>query len=167
MTGCDLYQAICELSERHRSGDRTLEHYLLALVNLTRSLETRTGLLTAEFYGLLSDAFEAPPMDFDESWSTAYESSKADGVGYRGWLSTAIRQIIDLREMEACGTLANEHRWGGIDSPRGDRWFNFDPASYLECAIAGTGWDEPQSDELLEISWEMFADFLYLGQTYE
>jgi hypothetical protein len=36
------------------------------------------------------------------------------------------------------------------------RWYNFDPATYLECGLAGTfgGWDD-------------LADFALCGQEYE
>ncbi len=104
-----------------------------------------------------------------ESWNAVDESSNANQPGFRRWLSTAIRQIVDLCEMDACGTLADQFRWGGVDSPRGNRWFNFEPAFYLECAIAGTGWDEFEQspEEMPKISWEMFETFLDLGRLYE
>lgn len=40
------------------------------------------------------------------------------------------------------GILADEERYFGIDSPRGQRWYNFDPCTFLECAVAGSlgGW---------------------------
>jgi hypothetical protein len=40
------------------------------------------------------------------------------------------------------GILNNELRYFGTDSPRGQRWYNFDPCTFLECAIAGSfgGW---------------------------
>jgi hypothetical protein len=35
-------------------------------------------------------------------------------------------------------------RYFGINSPRGSRWYNFDPCTFLECAMAGSfgGWEE-------------------------
>jgi hypothetical protein len=40
------------------------------------------------------------------------------------------------------GMLADEQRYFGIDSPRGQRWYNFDACTFLECATAGSfgGW---------------------------
>jgi hypothetical protein len=43
-------------------------------------------------------------------------------------------QIADLYRMAQAGLLENEWRFDGIDSSTGHRWFNFEPASYLECA---------------------------------
>lgn len=39
--------------------------------------------------------------------------------------------------------LDNEYRDFGIDAPRGSRWYNFDPVSYLECGMDGAlgGWE--------------------------
>jgi hypothetical protein len=44
--------------------------------------------------------------------------------------------------MEEAGTLANDLRYFGVHAPRGLCWFNFDPLTFLECAVAGTfnGW---------------------------
>ena len=69
-------------------------------------------------------------------------SEPADG--YAAWEARLDEQIRDLREMEATGTLADEHRYYGVDAPSGARWYNFDPRTYLECATAGTlgGWQE-------------------------
>ncbi len=38
--------------------------------------------------------------------------------------------------------LDNEHRYFGVQSPRGSYWFNFDPCTYCECATVGSfgGW---------------------------
>jgi hypothetical protein len=40
--------------------------------------------------------------------------------------------------MAEAGTLENEYRYFGIDSPTGFRWYNFDPCSYLECGVRGS-----------------------------
>ena len=53
--------------------------------------------------------------------------------------------------MAANGQLADDQRYFGIDSPRGGRWYNFDPAGYLECATVGTfgGWDGEDDSRVL------------------
>jgi hypothetical protein len=64
-----------------------------------------------------------------------------------------IGQIVDLREMDRAGTFANDLRYFGVDSPRGSRWYNFDPLTFLECGAAGTfdGWraGDPTGRELV------------------
>lgn len=44
--------------------------------------------------------------------------------------------------MDRAGTLADEQRYFGVNSPRGALWHNFDPGTFLECAVAGRfgGW---------------------------
>ncbi|MBY0457370.1 MAG: hypothetical protein K2V38_08540 [Gemmataceae bacterium] len=44
--------------------------------------------------------------------------------------------------MGESGQLADEMRYFGINAPRGSRWYNFDPCTFLECAMAGSfgGW---------------------------
>jgi hypothetical protein len=66
----------------------------------------------------------------------------AEAPGFDRWESFLLRQMVDLREMAEQGMLADEHRYFGIDSPRGQRWYNFDPCTFLECAAAGSsgGW---------------------------
>src|SRR5262249_46794018 len=62
--------------------------------------------------------------------------------GFVGWEARLIRQVVDLREMAEGGMLDNELCYFGINAPRGPRWYNFDPCTFLECATAGTygGW---------------------------
>lgn len=85
--------------------------------------------------------------------------------------------------------LANDHRYFDVDAPRGGRWFNFDPLTYLECAVEGTfgGWQPGDSTgrdyvsaknleledletpifDIARVSWDQFADFLRAGQSFE
>jgi hypothetical protein len=41
------------------------------------------------------------------------------------------------------GILADKFRDFGVESPKGSRWYNFDPCTFLECATTGTfgGWE--------------------------
>lgn len=80
-------------------------------------------------------------------------------------------QIADLQRMADAGTLENEYRYFGIDSPTGNRWYNFDVDAYLECASSGVGGYEPitedESTESEPCAWFYLAIFLWLGQIYE
>jgi len=147
MNNHDLYVSIGDLSSQHRSNTLSLELYLLALLQRAEPLATLDSLTPAQFLDLLSTAFEAPPRQFEDAWRSEYEHLDPDLTGYDGWKATLIRQIVDLREMAEDRSLEHEFRYYGIDSPRGGRWYNFDPATYLECAAAGSldGW-EPGDD---------------------
>lgn len=45
--------------------------------------------------------------------------------------------------MQENAMLSNKYLDFGVDAPRGGRWYNFDPQSYLDCAVAGSlgGWE--------------------------
>lgn len=145
-TNRDLYQAVRAIEERHRGAGRTLEAYLLALRDLAHSLADQPSIPFDVFVRLLDDAHTAPVPPFDEAWRALADVREAQG-GFAGWDALILRQIVGLREMEEAGTMENEYRYFGVSAPRGGRWYNFDPAGYLEAAVAGTfgGW-EPEDD---------------------
>jgi len=72
-------------------------------------------------------------------------------------------QIADLHRMAQAGLLENKWRSFGIDSPTGHRWYNFDPSSYLHCAVQSLQVDGVSTDA----SWIDLAILLWLGQIYE
>ncbi len=163
-TNRDLYIAVADLTGRYRSEARGLEEYLRTLWESARRFRERSSLSPDEFIGLLSAAFALPAPPFDEAWRSRYaeddtdplqaciaakmglrqqsHGQEADSPGFHNWESFVLRQIVDLREMDEQGLLADEMRCFGIDSPRGQRWYNFDPCTFLECATAGFcgGW---------------------------
>ncbi|MBO0797503.1 MAG: hypothetical protein J2P31_01655 [Blastocatellia bacterium] len=112
-----------------------------------------TGILTPEECGLAVRQIEDLAL-FDASFAELIEYPQYDEddddddlPGYPGWEATIVRQIVDLREMDEAGMLKNKYKYFGVDSPRGERWYNFNPASFLECAMAGTygGWSPGDS----------------------
>ena len=142
-TNRDLYLAIGALTHKHRSDDRSLEQYLLALLRAVEPFANAETLPLNDFYNLIAQAFEIEPYVFDEDWRQQYAELPHKSDDFSGWHATVIQQIVDLREMAETGMLANEYRYFGVNSPRGSRWYNFDPISYLECAMAGSfgGWE--------------------------
>lgn len=138
-TNRDFYRAVGELTEARGDDERSLEVYLAALLGLAQALRGRPALTLREVFGLLAGAYEAEPV--------ATEPVGVAGTDFALWESLLLQQIRDLREMASAGTLDDPHRYGGIDAPSGHRWYNFDPATYLECATAGAlgGW-QPGDD---------------------
>lgn len=141
-TNRDLYLAVNALSLRQKECDRTLETYLLAILNGSSVLKDHDALSLTEFYELIASGFTETPARFDEKWRDQYDRLPHDDDEYTGWRATIVRQIVDLREMDECGTLKNEMKHFGVYAPRNSYWYNFDPLGYLECAIAGSfgGW---------------------------
>jgi hypothetical protein len=145
-TNRDLYLAVAALNKRHEVP-RPLEEYLRALHALALPLRARDALSPDEFFGLLTTSFTANAPAFEESWRGRYSDDLASPSGFEGWEAHILRQLVDLREMDESGRLTDKLRYLGIDSPRGSRWYNFDPCTFLECAVAGSygGW-EPGDD---------------------
>jgi hypothetical protein len=132
VTNRDLYLFVAAIETK-----RSLEDYLSALWRLAEPHRALAALPAEMFTELLTDALEAEPR--------AYDGSRPTGdAGYASFEATIASQIVDLHQMAAAGQLENEHRYFGIDAPRGGRWYNFDPRGYLECAVAGSlgGWEE-------------------------
>jgi hypothetical protein len=146
-TNRNLYVAIAALIGQHRTYPRTLEEYLRALGHAAASYRKRPSLSVPEFCGLLARGFTDAIPPFDEGWRSRYAEDFAKIPGFHGWEARWHRQVVDLHEMGEQGMLANELRYFGIRSPRGQLWYNFDPCTFLECATAGSygGW-QPGDD---------------------
>ncbi len=144
-TNRDLYLAIGALCEQQKSNSLTLERYLLALYSCVEPMRAKASLTLSEFFKLLVDAFTAKPVEFVAAWRTTY--GKGEEIGFAACQAKLIRHIVDLREMDESGQLADKQRYFGLDSPRGSRWYNFDPVTYLECGMEGSlgGWESGDS----------------------
>lgn len=132
----DLYQFISGLVQRRSKTQPTLEVYLQHLRQLAQARRGQEGLRPSDFAELLALAFEPDP-------------AVPAGLGpatqaFLDWDRRLGQQLLDLQQMKEAGTLDDEHRYFGVDAPSGRRWYNFDPATFLECAVAGTfgGWQE-------------------------
>lgn len=140
----DLYLAIAELVETHKTSTRSLEEYLRALLSLALKWCGQVAIPLSIFGEMLAEAFTSRAAHFDESWRASYGiRDDEDASAFEHWQSTILRQIVDLREMQEIGVFHDEQRYLGTDSPRGARWYNFDPSAFIECASAGSlgGWE--------------------------
>ena len=133
----DLYAVIANLVKQRSGCALTLQAYLENLRQRARQLRDREAIAVGEFAELLHAAFEGPD-------AADAPPDAAPSEGFLAWQERIDEQIRDLEEMRHAGTLDDEHRYFGVDAPRGGRWYNFDPSTYLECATAGTfgGWQE-------------------------
>jgi hypothetical protein len=140
-TNRDLYLFVAELCGQHGGQDRSLEEYLLTLLGLAAAHREAPGVPLAAFARLLEDSFvvNTPPADGELS---PQRTPGDDLKGYAGWREALLLQLRDLRELARLGRLSDPYRYFGIDAPGGARWYNFDPPTYLECAVDGTfgGW---------------------------
>ena len=153
---------IATLLGHHKHNQRQLEEYLLSFWLFASQYKDRTAISTGQFIELLELAFIADIPAFQNEWrSSTFDCYSDEDTSYLAFEETILEQIVDLREMDETGLLSNELRYFGIDSPRGNRWFNFSPSSYLECAAAGL------NSYYSQVSWKQIKEFFWCGQIYE
>lgn len=117
-TNRDLYLAIEALSKYHSNCARSLEHYLLSLLDSSLRFSEGNDITLAEFYDLVSSSFTRDIPAFNPDWRDQYDKIPHDRNDYAGFRATLIRQIVDLREMDENDTLKNEQRYFGMNAPR-------------------------------------------------
>ncbi|MDR2237852.1 MAG: hypothetical protein LBE92_17145 [Chryseobacterium sp.] len=177
MTYSEFYNNI---GRSHHADNRDLETYLLALLHLVE--QNREQILTADLLSkLLEDAFTSEPKKFDPEWlkivkapdeKTIYKKwgNKADNasedIGIYYTLAVLQFQIAELHKMKG-KQLENEGRYFGIDSETGNRWYNFEPGSILDCGMR-CYLDHCEDDEQeFEVNWQTLGDLLEMGRIYE
>ncbi|GII57244.1 hypothetical protein Pth03_56330 [Planotetraspora thailandica] len=190
LTNRDLYLRIIDLREPLVSGGRILSEYLRALWGVSRTRKDRDRLPLDEVAAMFTAAVTLAPPPAAASDGFAPEETLN---GFARWEAIILSQIADLDDFAL--QPPGDHAFFGVDAPRTSttratpsRWYNFDPASYLECGLAGAlgGWDEsdgtrvavpgpvhpdvPPDPAILSIetvTWDDLADFALCGQLYE
>jgi hypothetical protein len=142
-----LYLAILRLIEQQKDNTRDLEDYLRALRSLVSKYKGQAALPTATFIHLLEQAFSSPVDPFAEL-GPGRDVQRLPADPYQKWDATIIEQIIDLQEMKKVDGLL-EKAFFGVQSPRGNYWFNTSVTAYLECATEGSfgGWQPGDAGE--------------------
>jgi hypothetical protein len=175
VTERDFFVCIQQLADKARAYQGTLADYLSGVLRLVSDHEhdAPTGRLIAR---ILTDGLTREPMSFDPAWlayidpPTAVTSGDWGGVDPLSVLQDMLRyQIADLHRMSASGALQDPYRHLGLVSPTGRSWYNFDPATFLLCAISPFAETEDGDKESgsSEESWADLATLLWLGQIYE
>jgi hypothetical protein len=143
-TLAQFYECVRELAEEKRQCSRSLAEYLRAIYGLIWREQRVMN------YSVLFDLYQ-------QSFELALE--------------TIAFLIADLRRMDKAGILSLDPSiiYGGIDSPTGNRWYNFDSSTFIECGARGArdlvGND--RETELSTISWSEVASIIELGRDYE
>ena len=148
------------------TAPQSLEEYLRALWSLLPRYQTDTvpfSLLAQ----VLHDAFFTEPPPFDEHWLQYDRPPDVDEEeneeSFAGLQQMIGYQIADLHRMAQEKLLDNKLRYFGITSPTGYTWYNFEPSSYLHCAIQSLQKDNTDTNG----SWTFLTILLWLGQIYE
>lgn len=145
----------------------TLEIYLSDLWSLIQAHQ-QSEVSFALLGQLLHDAFVTEPVPFDEFWLTYenppdvdYQETTQDDFSVLQQM--VCYQIADLHRMAQTDIFSKPWIILGIDSPTGHTWYNFDPFSYLRCAVQSIVENSP----ITECSWQDLTILLWLGQIYE
>lgn len=180
-----FYEQILALRTQHENRD--LEAYVLALYALVeqyREREMTAGLLLQ----MISEAFTATPLAFRDEWLDCTEApdpnvmshkftapslkGKIDMSSYAadegiGFTIAVLRfQAAELHRMRG-KQLEDKYRFFGVDSDTGNRWYNFDPFSNLECGTrCCMGGGENEATEM-QVSWQTLGELLEYGRIYE
>jgi hypothetical protein len=191
-TNRDLYRRLVTLGEQITASGRALLDYLCALWPVSRPLAVHEQVDGDLLVAMLTAAGTAPPVRPDPAWRVADLTVDGAYVGFADFTRVLCTQITDLLAFEeqppgpyaALGVDAPPRLDGGRATV--ERWCNFDPARYLECAVAGSvgGWsvedghrvraepaDGADPSEMITplpaLSWGDVAAFLEYGQSYE
>jgi len=164
----DFITFLEQLADMAEGNSRTLEDYLRSVLGntLAHRNEAPTWQLLAQ---VLADGLTTSPMPFDPAWlavtnpPAAWKPEITMSDPFAVAQQMLQYQIADLHRMADAGTINHPYRYGGIDSPTGHRWFNFDPYAFLECASSGMN----GGDNTTDCSWLDLSSMLWLGQNYE
>jgi hypothetical protein len=185
MTHNEFYQNISTLKDNFEN--RELETYLLSLLSLVEQKKNQN--LTADLLlNLLQNAFTSEPKEFNSEWlsiTTAPDEnimskkftnpeiniqvdksvlSDKSGIDYS--ISILQFQIAELHKMKG-KQLDDDMRYFGINSETGNRWYNFDPMTNLECGARCILDSEEDEDNELIVSWQTLGELLEMGRIYE
>ena len=185
MTQNEFYKHICNFQDNYQNRD--LETYLLALLELVNQNKTQ-NLTTNLLLKLLQDAFASGPAEFNTEWlkiSTAPDKnimsrkftnpdinsiidksivSDKSGIDYT--IAVIQFQISELHKMKG-RQLEDEMRYFGIDSETGNRWYNFDPMTNLECGARCILDSNKEGEQVFIANWQVLGELLEMGRIYE
>jgi len=195
-TNRDLYLHFLHLGQEARAASWSLSAFLRSLWKVSAPLQGQDTLEPDDVAAMFSAASTTPPVDFDPDWSARDLSLPGEEPdGYGDWERVVLSQLADLEEF--LNSPPGPQARFGVDAPRPPgsgrratppRWYNFDPATYLECAVAGSlgGWDAADgarvplptgtSDpvparsyvrSLTSMTWADLARIAVCGQMYE
>ena len=170
VTLSDFCSFVEALANDLQQPERSLEEYLRALRMLVQANQNVNASF-ALFADMLSRAMTSPIASFDNDWlnfttppdEVGSNQTVEDGMGFLNKMLSY--QIADLHRMKEEGVLDQEPHilWLGASRKDGVIWYNFEPGTFLSCALGGFD----ANSEITECDWSLLASFLWLGQIYE
>lgn len=178
MTIEEFIERLSELEPAFKSSNKNLEEYWRSMYPLVIQKKHKKPTLEL-FFELIKDSIENPPIKLNADWlksinppeSNLFEEEvkngekelKSDNDEFEFFLKVLEFQIAELHKMKD-KELKNEHRYFGINSETGNRWFNFDPMGILDCGLSGMESNGFNKD--LE-NWIFLGEIIEMGRIYE
>lgn len=181
-----FYDNISTLRDRFQNRD--LETYLLALTGIVQHKREQPlhALLLIQY---LEEAFTAEPVPLQQKWlaitqapdehimskkftnpelSPIDKTTASETAGFVYTEAVLQFQIAELHKMRN-KQLNDDMRYFGIDSETGNRWYNFDPFTNLECGVRCIIDNEEEEDEnkTMTVTWQTLGELLEMGRIYE
>ena len=118
-------------------------------------------ITTAPDENIMSKKFTNPEINLQIDKSVVSDKS---GIDYS--IALLQFQIAELHKMKG-KQLDDDMRYFGIDSETGNRWYNFDPMTNLECGARCILDNEDDEDKEFIVSWQTLGELLEMGRIYE
>lgn len=185
MTYNTFYEHICDLPNSFQN--RNLEAYLRTLLKLVEQ-EKEQDLTVDLLLKLIKEAFVSEPGMFNPEWlritnapdenimskkitnpeikSAVDKTIISDKSGIEYTIAVLQFQIAELHKMKD-KQLDDEMRYFGVYSETGNRWYNFDPMTNLECGARGLSDSEDDEESDFDVSWQTIGELLEMGRIYE
>lgn len=178
MTIEKLIVELGELESAFKASNKSLEEYWRSMYPLAIKKKHQKPTLKL-FFELIKESIDNPIIKLNKDWlrsinppeSNLFEEEvkkgekdlKSDNDEFEFFLKVLEFQIAELHKMKD-KQLKNEHRYFGIDSETGNRWFNFEPIGILECGLSGMDANGLNKD--LE-NWIFLGEIIEMGRIYE
>lgn len=178
MTAADFRENILQLIEEHVDSTRTLEDYLLALLqNMQPYKDARPTY--KDIATMLHDSYTSEPATYSDTWKELpWFTTTPNSEEYHREIRTFECQerqlkirIAGIRGLRLDGTLKKDPKrlWlNGADDFRGSRWYNFEVNSFLERGtVHFETMDEDDEDYEAIEDWNDFGSIISDGVSYE
>jgi len=138
------------------------------LINLSFGIEKhKKGITPESLLLIVQDSFIGSfESDIDSFKDEVASNLNEPDNTYDAFKSTILSQIYDLEIMEASAATKQEELGSGYNSPRGNRWYNFNVEDYLECS---SDWllDYYGNETIFNTNWVNLIRVFEMGRLYE
>ncbi len=166
----EIYQAICALPRNDQQSEPQLAQYLTQLLGLSLQFRHRLSFTLEEFYGLLADAFEMPPLTEPPALLTPTSKHGFDEDSFEYWHHYVLVQIESLQLLYSSDALDSALAVFGASGNGSGTWYNWTMYSFLERAASAhfQTYSEPIDVDPEDIvTWGGLCEFLEAGRFYE